>query len=211
MVIKIYEKKNIILKHSILLSIFTTIFISITVFLHDITNKNIIIHTQEEKKILLKEIIPKKIYFSCRKKKFTVKNKLLGDNNIHNLWIFFNNKIEQAAAVESVAPDGYAGSIHLLVAAYFDGTIIGVRVLSHKETPGIGDKIEISISNWISKFNNMRVLHLSEKKFFLKKYGGQIDQFTGATITPQAVTNAINRTVIFIKMIPLKLMIKKIT
>jgi len=93
----------------------------------------------------------------------------------------------------------------MLVAAYFNGKIIGVRVLSHKETPGIGDKIELSISNWINKFTGMHVSSIEDKNFTLRKYGGQIEQFTGATITPQSVTNAVKRTVVLIKEIPLML------
>jgi electron transport complex protein RnfG len=143
------------------------------------------------------------MYNTFDKKFFLIKNKLLGDQKKHNLWVLFKDKKAKAAIVESIAPDGYSGSISILVAAYFNGKIIGVRVLSHKETPGIGDKIEISISNWITKFKNMNVVDLKDKKFLLKKYGGQIEQFTGATITPQSVTNAIKRTVFFIKKIPL--------
>lgn len=135
---------------------------------------------------------------------FIVKDKLLGDDKDHNLWILLKNKKLKAAIVESTAPDGYSGSIKLLVAAYLDGKIIGVRVLSHKETPGIGDKIEVSISNWICKFTNMYVSSMQDKNFLLKKYGGKIDQFTGATITPQSVINAVKRTVFFIKNIQLK-------
>ena len=132
-----------------------------------------------------------------------MENKLLGDSKKHNLWLLFKDKIPKAAIVESTAPDGYSGSIYILVAAYLSGKIIGVRVLSHKETPGIGDKIDISISNWITKFKNLSVINAEDNHVLLKKYGGQIDQFTGATITPQAVTNAVKRTVIFIKRIPL--------
>ncbi|MDE5285395.1 MAG: RnfABCDGE type electron transport complex subunit G, partial [Buchnera aphidicola] len=117
----------------------------------------------------------------------------------HNLWILYKNHKISAVVVESVAPDGYSGSIHLLVAAYLNGKIIGVRVLSHQETPGIGDKIELSVSDWIKQFSNILVLNDQDKHVLLKKFGGDIEQFTGATITPQAVTNAVKRTVIFIK------------
>ncbi|WAI11883.1 MAG: RnfABCDGE type electron transport complex subunit G [Buchnera aphidicola (Macrosiphum albifrons)] len=137
------------------------------------------------------------------KKTYKIKNKFLGDDKTHNLWILFKkNKIPEAAIVETTAPDGYSGSIYILVAAYFNGKIIGVRVLSHKETPGIGDKIELSISDWISKFTGMYVSSIKDNNFTLRKYGGKIEQFTGATITPQSVTNAVKRTVIFIKNIP---------
>ncbi|ANZ22786.1 electron transporter RnfG [Buchnera aphidicola (Diuraphis noxia)] len=124
----------------------------------------------------------------------------MGDDKTHNLWLLLDKKKEaQGAIVEANAPDGYSGSIHMLVAAYFDGKIIGVRILSHKETPGIGDKIELSISNWITKFSNIYVSSEEDTSCLLKKYGGKIEQFTGATITPQAVSNAVKRAVLFIK------------
>ncbi|ADP65943.1 hypothetical protein Buap_1060 [Buchnera aphidicola str. APS (Acyrthosiphon pisum)] len=116
--------------------------------------------------------------------------------------MLFKNKKPVAAIVETTAPDGYSGAINMLVAAYFNGEIINARVLSHKETPGIGDKIDLSISNWITRFTGMYVASIEDKDFKLRKYGGKIEQFTGATITPQSVTNSIKRTVVFIKKIP---------
>ncbi|ALD15080.1 electron transporter RnfG [Buchnera aphidicola (Aphis glycines)] len=149
------------------------------------------------------------MYSLYQEKKYLVDSELLGDSNKHNLWLLFHNKMPKIAIIESTAPDGYSGSIYILVAAYLNGKIIGVRVLSHKETPGIGDKIDISISDWITKFTNLIVKDDKDNRVLLKKYGGQIDQFTGATVTPQAVTNAIKRTVIFIKRIPLILSLNR--
>ncbi|WP_264357806.1 RnfABCDGE type electron transport complex subunit G [Buchnera aphidicola] len=142
------------------------------------------------------------MYNAFEKKMYKIKNKLLGDCKIHNLWLLSKNNKPKAAIVETTAPDGYSGSIYMIVAAYFNGKIIGVRVLSHKETPGIGDKIELSVSDWISKFTSMYVSSLEDKNFKLRKYGGEIEQFTGATITPQSVTNSVKKTVFFIKNIP---------
>ncbi|AHG61976.1 electron transport complex subunit RsxG [Buchnera aphidicola] len=192
-----------ILKHAFLISLFSTISVATTVFINTITKNKIIYQKEQEKSVLLKQVMPLKIYNQFTKKLYTIKNQSLGDNKKRNLWLLFKNNQAQAAIVETTAPDGYAGSINMLVAAYFDGKIIGVRVLSHKETPGIGDKIELSISNWIKKFTDMYVFSLEDKNFSLKKYGGKIEQFTGATITPQSVTNAVKRTVVFIKTIPL--------
>ncbi|CAL4319270.1 electron transport complex subunit RsxG [Buchnera aphidicola] len=193
------KKINVMWKNSLLLSIFATIFIAMTVLFFHITKYKILQYEEEAKKIFLKEVVSKEIYSTCIKKLYKVQDILLGDNKIHNLWIFFKNKEAYIAVAESVAPDGYAGSINILVAADFNGTIMGVRVLSHQETPGIGDKIDFSVSNWISQFHNMHVFNILDNDILLKKYGGKIEQFTGATITPQAVTNAIKRTVLFIK------------
>ncbi|AYN24394.1 electron transport complex subunit RsxG [Buchnera aphidicola] len=189
--------------NAFLMSFFSFFSLSTVVLVKNITSYQIKNIKEKEKNIFIKQVIPKSMYNTFDKKFFFVKNKLLGDKKKHSLWLLFKAKKAKAAIVESIAPDGYSGSISILVAAYFNGKIIGVRVLSHKETPGIGDKIEISISNWITKFKNMNVVDLKDKKFLLKKYGGEIEQFTGATITPQSVTNAIKRTVVFIKRLPL--------
>lgn len=192
-----------ILKNAFLISFFSTVCIASTIFINDITKNKIIDQKEKEKKILLEQVIPLKMHYMFNMMPYKVKNQLLGDYKNHNLWLLFKNQQAQAAIIETTAPDGYSGAINMLVAAYFNGKIIGVRVISHKETPGIGDKIELSISDWISRFTNMYVLSLSDKNISLKKYGGKIEQFTGATITPQAVTNSVKRTVVFIKTIPL--------
>lgn len=90
-----------------------------------------------------------------------------------------------------VAPDGYSGPIKLLVAVRFDGTLAGVRVLAHRETPGLGDPIEETRSEWIYHFNDRSLSVPSAKEWKVKKDGGVFDQFTGATITPRAVVKAV--------------------
>ncbi|ADP66512.1 nitrogen fixation protein [Buchnera aphidicola str. TLW03 (Acyrthosiphon pisum)] len=191
-----------ILKHACLMSLFSIISIAGITLINNITKNKIINQKEQEKKKILKEVIPSDIYHTFEKKSYKIKNKLLGDHKIHNLWVLFKNKKPVAAIVETTAPDGYSGAINMLVAAYFNGEIINARVLSHKETPGIGDKIDLSISNWITRFTGMYVASIEDKDFKLRKYGGKIEQFTGATITPQSVTNSIKRTVVFIKKIP---------
>lgn len=185
------------------MTLFSFFSLSSIIYVHKMTKKKIMDQKEKEKNVIFTQIIPFNLYHNCKKKHFLVKNKLLGDQKNHNLWLLFKDKKAKAAIVEAVAPDGYSGSISILIAAYLNGKIIGVRVLSHKETPGIGDKIDISISNWITKFNTMKVVSVRDKNFLLKKYGGKIEQFTGASITPQSVSNAVNRTVFFISKIPL--------
>ena len=96
-----------------------------------------------------------------------------------------------AAVFEVVAPDGYSGAIHLLVAIYYEGIIAGVRVLSHKETPGLGDYIEESRSAWIFNFDGHSLADPNRAGWNVKKDGGIFDQVTGATITPRAVVKAV--------------------
>ncbi len=92
-----------------------------------------------------------------------------------------------------VAPDGYGGPIKLLVGINADGTLAGVRVLSHKETPGLGDAIDEARSDWILGFTGLSLRHPPPEKWKVKKDGGAFDQFTGATITPRAVVKAVFR------------------
>ncbi len=96
-----------------------------------------------------------------------------------------------AVILTPVAPDGYAGRIKLMVAVNQDGTLAGVRVLSHQETPGLGDLIEERRSSWILRFTGRSLSDPAPERWKVKKDGGAFDQFTGATITPRAVVKAV--------------------
>lgn len=102
-----------------------------------------------------------------------------------------------AVVLSPVAPDGYNGKIHLLVGVDYDGTLIGVRVVSHQETPGLGDMIDARRSNWILSFNGLSLNNLTRKGWNVKRDGGIFDQFTGATITPRAVVKAVHNSLLF--------------
>jgi len=96
-----------------------------------------------------------------------------------------------ATAITTLAPDGYVGSIRLLVGIDAQGRLIGVRALEHRETPGLGDKIEREKSNWIAQFEGRQ---LAASNWQLQRDGGDFDHISGATITSRAVLNAIRRT-----------------
>ena len=100
----------------------------------------------------------------------------------------------QAVIVPATAPDGYGGAIELIVGINADGTVAGVRVVAHKETPGLGDKIDARKSRWIDAFAGRSLADPAPAQWAVKKDGGAFDQFTGATITPRAVTAAVKRT-----------------
>lgn len=97
----------------------------------------------------------------------------------------------QAAAFRIVAPDGYAGDIELLLGVRADGVVSGVRVISHRETPGLGDGIEARRSDWIQGFGGRSLDDPGEAGWRVKRDGGVFDQFSGATITPRAVVKAV--------------------
>ncbi|NNL95103.1 MAG: electron transport complex subunit RsxG [Xanthomonadales bacterium] len=98
-----------------------------------------------------------------------------------------------AVIMQVVAPDGYNGDIKLLVGVYADGSISGVRVVSHRETPGLGDPIEHQRSDWILDFNGRSLGNPEPAGWAVRRDGGVFDQFTGATITPRAVVEAVER------------------
>ncbi|WP_275096720.1 electron transport complex subunit RsxG [Sedimenticola hydrogenitrophicus] len=102
-----------------------------------------------------------------------------------------------AAVFSSVVPNGYSGPIKLLVAVNTDGTLGGVRVVAHKETPGLGDKVEESRSDWIFSFNDKSLSNPALAGWKVKKDGGQFDQFTGATITPRAIVTGVKNTLLY--------------
>ncbi|RLA44820.1 MAG: electron transport complex subunit RsxG [Gammaproteobacteria bacterium] len=98
-----------------------------------------------------------------------------------------------ALIVPAIAPDGYSGDISLIAGVNMDGTLAGVRVLSHTETPGLGDKINLKRSDWILAFDGKSLTNPELSEWQVKKDGGNFDQFTGATITPRAVVAQVKR------------------
>jgi electron transport complex protein RnfG len=120
---------------------------------------------------------------------------LKGGGNIHIARQ--ENKII-AIIIPTVAPDGYSGDIKMIAGIENDGSIAGVRVLSHTETPGLGDKVDLKKSSWILSFNDKSLEAPEIDKWKVKKDGGEFDQFTGATITPRAVVHQIKNVLEFV-------------
>lgn len=104
-----------------------------------------------------------------------------------------------AFIVPAIAPDGYSGAIKLIVGVNIDGSIAGVRVLNHKETPGLGDKVDLNKSPWVLNFDGKSLGNPKSENWKVKKDGGEFDQFTGATITPRAVVNKIKAVLQYIE------------
>ena len=97
----------------------------------------------------------------------------------------------------TTAPDGYSGDIRLLVGIQANGAITGVRVLEHRETPGLGDKIDARVSDWILGFDGKSLSTPLPPQWQVVKDGGEFDQLVGATVTPRAVVNAVRRALQF--------------
>jgi electron transport complex protein RnfG len=102
-----------------------------------------------------------------------------------------------ALVMAPVAPDGYSGSIRLLVGINYDGTLTGVRVVTHRETPGLGDAIEEERSDWIYGFNGKSLENPPTARWEVRKDDGDFDQLTGATITPRAIVGAVRKSLLY--------------
>lgn len=124
---------------------------------------------------------------------------LLGNKKPVNIYRARKDNKPVAVIINSVAPNGYSGNIELLVAINFDGVLAGVRVVQHKETPGLGDAIEENRSDWITKFKRLSLDNPDKKGWAVKRDGGEFDQFTGATITPRAIVKAVYNTLRYYK------------
>lgn len=103
-----------------------------------------------------------------------------------------------ALVFEAAAPDGYSGRIRLLLAVSADGALTGVRVTQHRETPGLGDYIEPKKDRnkerpWITQFNGLSLMTVSERDWKVKKDGGRFDSVAGATVTPRAIVKAVHK------------------
>lgn len=118
----------------------------------------------------------------------------LGSDKVQTAYIARKSGEVIAVAMTSTAPQGYNGNIDLIMAINNDGSVSGVRVLKHKETPGLGDKVEIRKSDWITSFSGKRIRSEDDNRWAVTKDNGIFDQFTGATITPRAVVNGVKST-----------------
>lgn len=96
-----------------------------------------------------------------------------------------------------LSTEGYSGKIGLIVGINADGTLAGVRILSHRETPGLGDKVDLNKSDWLLDFDGKSLQQPTLENWKVKKDGGEFDQLTGATITPRAIVKAVKKALVY--------------
>ena len=184
---------------AVLLGLFAIIGTAMVAFIHDATAERI---AANHRAFLLKSLhilVPPEQHDNDLFTDFiTVTNKdLLGTDKPVRVYRARQDNQPIAAIINAVAPDGYSGSIELLVAIRYDGNLAGVRIVKHKETPGLGDAIEASKSDWILGFNNRSLTDPEKKGWAVKRDGGIFDQFTGATISPRAIVNAVYQSLLY--------------
>ena len=136
-------------------------------------------------------------------------SELLNLNQEENIHIARMGGEFVAAIIPVIAPDGYSGEIRLIVGINADGSVAGTRVIAHRETPGLGDKVELRKSDWILSFDGHSLTNPKPEQWTVLKDGGVFDQFTGATITPRAVTNAVYRALLFFEKNRQQLVVEK--
>jgi len=190
---------NIISKNGLILAAFALVISAIVALTHQGTKVQIA--EQETKQLLriLDQVIVKGSYDNELYKHCLVTNSLqfLGSTKDQRAFVALKGDQPVSIALETIAPNGYNGHISLIVGLTANGTVSGVRTLTHQETPGLGDKIEIVKDDWVLSFSGKQLKNHKDKRWLVKKDGGQFDQFTGATITPRAVVQAVKNTVIY--------------
>lgn len=186
-------------RNSFLLAAFAIICTAAVATVHQLTKP--VIAKQEQMALIktINQLIPKNaydndIFASC----FIVSDdNLLGKGKSQQVFVAKKSHQPVALMLETSTFKGYAGEIKLAVAIFADGKVAGVRVINHTETPGLGDKIQTNKSDWIYSFNDRVYQESQDARWEVKKNGGDIDAFTGATITPRAVTHAVKDALIY--------------
>lgn len=162
----------------------------------DLATRDVIkLRLEEDLKASLEEVVPADLYDNdLLNDKLTMPSAEANIGAAETV-VYLAKKQGAVSAVcfQFIAPDGYSGPINLVMGIDKNGEILGVRVVAHTETPGLGDKIELSKSKWILGFNGKSLSNLSVAQWAVKKDGGVFDQFAGATITPRKTVQAIKR------------------
>ena len=192
--------KKSMLRNGLLLAVFAFFCTALVALVNQQTFDKIKEQQQLELKRVLHQIIPATMHDNELVQHCILihNEKVLGVDTPLPSYIASMKGVPVAIAIETVAPDGYSGNIKLIIGISADGEVLGVRTLSHAETPGLGDKIELRKSDWVLSFNGMSLLSESDPRWNVKKDGGEIDQFTGATITPRAYVKAVKRALVYV-------------
>jgi len=193
-----FKKVSITASAMIIFSLVASAALSISYFL---TKTPIEESDARAKRMFLNQVVPSNLYDNnLVKDTISVEpNPLIG--NKKNIDIYRAKKNNQVVAViiETIAPDGYSGEIKTLVGIGQKDKILGVRVITHKETPGLGDYIEVDKSHWIKNFNLKSLDEMGEKEWAVKKDGGDFDYVSGATITARAVVKSTYKSLLYVK------------
>lgn len=182
-------------KTAITLIAFAVVFTSLLAYVFQVTKTPIEKSEAEARMALFRQIVPESMHDNDLLKDTIsiAPSELLGNQHTTIANRARINGEPTAVIIEAIAHDGYSGDIKLLIAIKYDGSISGVRVLAHKETPGLGDYIDIAKDDWIKIFNDQSLATTATSHWKVKKDGGQFDYMAGATITPRAMLKAVHK------------------
>lgn len=177
------------------LAVFALIGTAILAFTYSQTSYRIAQSIEAEKLKLIAQIVPNSLFDNdiIKDKRIIAPDALLGNESPTTAYRARLHKDPSVLVMEAIAPDGYSGKIALLVAIKDNGELAGVRVVNDKETPGLGDYIEIAKSDWIKVFDGTSLAKYKDADWKVKKDGGQFDYMAGATISPRAVVKAVHK------------------
>lgn len=183
-------------KHGGILAIAALLSTALVAITHALTEDTIQEQQQRQLAKALNQVIPESMHDNALHKtcRLIQNADALGTDEAQPFYVATQNDTVTAVAIQAIAPDGYNGAISVLIG--MDATshnVLGVRVLAHNETPGLGDKVDIRVSDWVQSFAGKKVTAENDNRWAVRKDGGQFDQFTGATITPRAVVKAVKK------------------
>lgn len=203
---KINSMPSNIIKHSFFTALvmvaFSLLGTGLLVYTYQATLQAITKSETEAKLQLFTQVLPRDGYDNdlLKDSKPISNGGLLGNRDNTRAYIAKLQGRPSAVILEALAPDGYSGDIKLLIAVRVDGSLSGVRVLSHRETPGLGDYIDKARSDWVLNFDGLSLQIRPIKAWKVKKDGGDFDYMTGATITPRAVVKAVAKAMQYVAM-----------
>lgn len=181
-----------------ILFLFATFGTLLVAYTFDATKEQIALNERETLLRKLHQLVPANSHDNILlEDTLSVQDALLGTDK--PVTVYRARKAGQPVALvlSPIAPDGYSGIIKLLVGINTDGKLTGVRVVAHRETPGLGDGIEEERSNWIFGFDSRSLGDPVLNRWRVKRDGGDFDQLTGATITPRAIVKAVRQCLLY--------------
>lgn len=183
------QKSRPLYYHGLLLGIFALVSGTLLAVGYSQTKQDIAARAAEDLQNSLSQVIPTGSYNNNPATDSVTLQR--SDGTTVTVYQARNNGLISAVAFE-VSKGGYSGEIRLILGLDRDGKILGVRVIKHTETPGLGDKMEVSKGKWIFGFDGLSLGNPPNEQWKVKKDNGHFDQFTGATITPRAIVGAIH-------------------
>ena len=188
------ELSRSMLKNSLVLALFAAVTVAVVAITQQSTESRIVAEERAAQVRALGEILPAHSYDNALLDHVIYLNEsLLGHRKDTPAYLASLNGQPAAVILQANAPDGYSGTIQLLIGIMADGTLSGVRVTQHKETPGLGDRIDLAKSPWIKNFDGKSLSNPKDGGWAVKKDHGEFDQFAGATISPRAVVTAVHK------------------